>query len=700
MTKRNIFVTTALPYANGPFHIGHITEYILADIWVRHERMAGNQVYFVGADDTHGAPMMIAAQKKGVTPQEFVAETRAGRKQYLDGFHVKFDWWHTTDSPENVELSQDIYRRLKAAGLIYSKEITQYYDTQKGMFLADRFIKGKCPHCGAEDQYGDSCEVCGSVYRPTELINPYSVLSGTKPELRISTHYFFKLSDPKAVQFLREWTSGNGADGKPRVQPEVLAKDQEWLGEGAELEDWDISRDAPYFGIPIPDAPGKYFYVWLDAPVGYLASLKSYFNSIGKNFDEFLMDPKTEQIHFIGKDIIYFHTLFWPAMLHFAGKPYRVPDHIYAHGFVTVGGLKMSKSRGTGIDPLKYLNLGMDPEWLRYYFAYKLNSKVEDVDFSSADFISRTNSDLVGKYVNIASRSAGFLVKRFEGRVSDPAIAESSLIAEIKAAAPDISASFEGREYGKALRAVMELANKVNEYVDQKQPWELAKQPERAAELHAVCSVTLEAFRLLTLFLKPVLPRTAENVETFLNCGELTWNSVDNALSSDKPINPFKHLMKRVDEKQVQQLFELSSKAAKAASEPAKEEKKAEAESEEFVFEPLAPNITFDDFAKVDLRIGKILDCKKVEKSRKLLQLTIDIGEKEPRNIFSGIAAYYKPEDLIGKLTVVVANLEPRKMMGSFSQGMLLSASDGVDTPSGLYLLEPFPGAKPGMRLH
>ena len=445
MTKRNIFVTTALPYANGPFHIGHITEYILADIWVRHERMAGNQVYFVGADDTHGAPMMIAAQKKGVTPQEFVAEIRAGRKQYLDGFHVKFDWWHTTDSPENVELSQDIYRRLKAAGLIYSKEITQYYDTQKGMFLADRFIKGKCPHCGAEDQYGDSCEVCGSVYRPTELINPYSVLSGTKPELRSSTHYFFKLSDPKAVQFLREWTSGNGADGKPRVQPEVLAKDQEWLGEGAELEDWDISRDAPYFGIPIPDAPGKYFYVWLDAPVGYLASLKSYFNSIGKNFDEFLMDPKTEQIHFIGKDIIYFHTLFWPAMLHFAGKPYRVPDHIYAHGFVTVGGLKMSKSRGTGIDPLKYLNLGMDPEWLRYYLAAKLSGRVEDIDFTKPDFFSRVNSDLIGKYVNIASRSAGFIVKRFEGRVLDSAMSDS-LLKALREDAPKVVELYEDRE--------------------------------------------------------------------------------------------------------------------------------------------------------------------------------------------------------------------------------------------------------------
>lgn len=688
MTKRNIFVTTALPYANGPFHIGHITEHILADIWVRHERMAGNQVYFVGADDTHGAPMMIAAQKKGVTPQEFVAEIRAGRKQYLDGFHVKFDWWHTTDSPENVELSQDIYRRLKAAGLIYSKEITQYYDTQKGMFLADRFIKGKCPHCGAEDQYGDSCEVCGSVYRPTELINPYSVLSGTKPELRSSTHYFFKLSDPKAVQFLRDWTSGNGADGKPRVQPEVLAKDQEWLGEGAELEDWDISRDAPYFGIPIPDAPGKYFYVWLDAPVGYLASLKSYFNSIGKNFDEFLMDPKTEQIHFIGKDIIYFHTLFWPAMLHFAGKPYRVPDHIYAHGFVTVGGLKMSKSRGTGIDPLKYLNLGMDPEWLRYYLAAKLSGRVEDIDFTKPDFFSRVNSDLIGKYVNIASRSAGFIVKRFEGRVLDSAMSDP-LLKALREDAPKVIELYEDREYAKAMRLVMELADKTNEYVDHMKPWELAKDPAQAEKLHEVCSVCLEAFRILTNYLKPVLPGVAEKVEAFLGCGELTWSTVDTPLSSANPIQPFKHLMQRVDmEKQLDQLIS-----------EVKEEPKAEALPGG---EAIAPTCTIDDFAKLDLRIAKVVACEAVEGSTKLLKFTLDVGEGKTRTVFSGIkASYSEPAQLVGKLIVMIANLAPRKMRFGLSEGMVLSAADADQkaTP-GFFLLEPFPGAKPGMRIH
>ena len=678
MTKRNIFVTTALPYANGPFHIGHITEYILADIWVRHERMAGNQVYFVGADDTHGAPMMIAAQKKGVTPQEFVAEIRAGRKQYLDGFHVKFDWWHTTDSPENVELSQDIYRRLKAAGLIYSKEITQYYDTQKGMFLADRFIKGKCPHCGAEDQYGDSCEVCGSVYRPTELINPYSVLSGTKPELRSSTHYFFKLSDPKAVQFLRDWTSGNGADGKPRVQPEVLAKDQEWLGEGAELEDWDISRDAPYFGIPIPDAPGKYFYVWLDAPVGYLASLKSYFNSIGKNFDEFLMDPKTEQIHFIGKDIIYFHTLFWPAMLHFAGKPYRVPDHIYAHGFVTVGGLKMSKSRGTG----------MDPEWLRYYLAAKLSGRVEDIDFTKPDFFSRVNSDLIGKYVNIASRSAGFIVKRFEGRVLDSAMSDP-LLKALREDAPKVIELYEDREYAKAMRLVMELADKTNEYVDHMKPWELAKDPAQAEKLHEVCSVCLEAFRILTNYLKPVLPGVAEKVEAFLGCGELTWSTVDTPLSSANPIQPFKHLMQRVDmEKQLDQLIS-----------EVKEEPKAEALPGG---EAIAPTCTIDDFAKLDLRIAKVVACEAVEGSTKLLKFTLDVGEGKTRTVFSGIkASYSEPAQLVGKLIVMIANLAPRKMRFGLSEGMVLSAADADQkaTP-GFFLLEPFPGAKPGMRIH
>lgn len=698
MTNRTIFLTTALPYANGNFHLGHIMEYIQADIWVRHQRMCGTTVHFVGADDSHGAPIMISAQKKGVTPEAYIAEISAGRAKYLDGFYIRFDHWHSTHSKENTELSQDIYKRLKKAGLIYTKDIEQFYDPAREMFLADRFIKGTCPKCGAPDQYGDSCEKCGAVYQPTDLINPYSALSGGKIELRKSKHFFFKLSDPTCVEFMRKWTHGDAPDGTPRLQPQIVAKTEEWLGKDGELNDWDISRDAPYFGIEIPDEPGKYFYVWLDAPVGYLASLKSYCELKGINFEALLETSETEQIHIIGKDIAYFHTLFWPAMLHFAGKPYRVPNHVWAHGFVTVNGEKMSKSRGTGLDPLIYLDLGMDPEWLRYYFAFKLNSKVEDVDFRASDFVSRINSDLVGKYVNIASRSAGFLLKRFDGAVDAKAIAKSELISEIKGSSEEIKNFYEGREFGRALRRVMELANKTNEFVDARQPWELAKNPEKASGLHATCSITLEAFRLLTLYLKPVLPRTAAQSEEFLNCGELSWSSVEESLSPEHKLRPFKHLMKRTDEKQVEELFKLSSQAAK----PAVEEKKTEERTaeEEFVFEPLAPNIAFDDFAKVDLRIGKILDCKKVEKSRKLLQLTIDIGEEQPRNIFSGIAAYYAPEDLIGKLTVVVANLEPRKMMGGVSQGMLLSASDGSDKPTGLYLLEPIPGAKPGMRLH
>ena len=418
MQKRQIFVTTALPYANGHFHIGHIMEYIQADIWVRTQRMYGHTVHFVGADDTHGAPMMIAAQKEGITPQEFVARIAAGRKAYLDGFHIKFDHWYSTDSEENVMLSQDIYKRLKAAGLIYTKDIEQFYDPVKGMFLADRFIKGTCPRCGADDQYGDNCEKCGAVYSPTELINPFSALSGAKPELRKSTHYFFKLSDPACVTFLRDWVNGKGKSGADRVQAEIRAKDEEWLGEG-KLGDWDISRDEPYFGIPIPDAPGKYFYVWLDAPVGYYASLMNYAKKIGFDFWKFLDDEKTEQIHFIGKDIVYFHTLFWPAMLHFAGQPYRVPDNVFVHGFMTVDGRKMSKSRGTGISPMKYLELGMNAEWLRYYLAAKMGPTNDDVDFSKSDFMARVNSDLIGKYINIASRAAGFIVKRFNARVDD-----------------------------------------------------------------------------------------------------------------------------------------------------------------------------------------------------------------------------------------------------------------------------------------
>lgn len=685
MKQRKLFVTTALPYANGAFHMGHIMEYIQADIWVRHERMCGNIVHFVGADDVHGAPIMIAAQKRGLTPQAFVAEIAAGRKQYLDGFHISHDYWGSTDSPENHELSQEIYRRLKNAGLIYTKDVEQFYDTVKGMFLADRFIKGTCPRCGAPDQYGDNCEKCSAVYSPTEVINPYSTLSGSRPELRTSTHYFFKLSDPECVKFLREWTTGNGKDCLPRVQEEVLAKDSEWLGTDGHLTDWDISRDAPYFGIAIPDAPGKYFYVWLDAPVGYLAALKAYSEKKGFDFNEFLSDPETEQVHFIGKDIIYFHTLFWPAMLHFSGKPFRTPDHINAHGFMTVDGQKMSKSRGTGISPLQYLDLGMNAEWLRYYLAAKMNSRVEDVDFTKVDFAQRVNSDLIGKYINIASRAAGFIVKRFEGRILDAAM-KDPLIERIKSRVPEVSAFYEVREFARATRLVMELADAVNEYVDEKKPWELAKDPAQAEALHWVSSVALECFRLLTLCLKPVLPATAERVEAFLSIAPLAWASAAEPLSSVNPIKPYQHLMQRVD--MVRQLDQLLPDHVP--------EPKVRAPGGEAI----APEVTIDDFSKMDLRVAKVIKCQKVEGSTKLLQFTLDVGEGKTRNVFSGIQSAYKPEDLEGRLIIMIANLAPRKMRFGVSEGMILSASDADDKGLGLFVLSPDSGAVPGMRIH
>lgn len=628
---------------------------------------------------------MIAAQKRGLTPQAFVAEIAAGRKQYLDGFHISHDYWGSTDSPENHELSQEIYRRLKNAGLIYTKDVEQFYDTVKGMFLADRFIKGTCPRCGAPDQYGDNCEKCSAVYSPTEVINPYSTLSGSRPELRTSTHYFFKLSDPECVKFLREWTTGNGKDGLPRVQEEVLAKDSEWLGTDGHLTDWDISRDAPYFGIAIPDAPGKYFYVWLDAPVGYLAALKAYSEKKGFDFNEFLSDPETEQVHFIGKDIIYFHTLFWPAMLHFSGKPFRTPDHINAHGFMTVDGQKMSKSRGTGISPLQYLDLGMNAEWLRYYLAAKMNSRVEDVDFTKVDFAQRVNSDLIGKYINIASRAAGFIVKRFEGRILDAAM-KDPLIERIKSRVPEVSAFYEVREFARATRLVMELADAVNEYVDEKKPWELAKDPAQAEALHWVSSVALECFRLLTLCLKPVLPATAERVEAFLSIAPLAWASAAEPLSSVNPIKPYQHLMQRVD--MVRQLDQLLPDHVP--------EPKVRAPGGEAI----APEVTIDDFSKMDLRVAKVIKCQKVEGSTKLLQFTLDVGEGKTRNVFSGIQSAYKPEDLEGRLIIMIANLAPRKMRFGVSEGMILSASDADDKGLGLFVLSPDSGAVPGMRIH
>ncbi len=564
---RNIFVTTALPYANGRFHIGHMMEYIQADIWVRFQRMRGNNVHWVCADDTHGAPIMIAAEKAGKTPQEFVAEIAATRKAYHDGFHLSFDHWHSTDSPENVALAQDIYKRLKANGFIATKTIEQFYDPVKGMFLPDRYIKGECPKCGEKDQYGDSCEKCGAVYAPTDLKNPYSTLSGATPEMRSSEHFFFKLSDPKCVEFLREWTTGKDRHGVARLQSEIIAKTKEWLGEDGKLGDWDISRDAPYFGIPIPDAPGKFFYVWLDAPVGYLAALKSYFDS-GKaktngeprSFDEFLADKDTEQVHFIGKDIAYFHVLFWPAMLKFAG--YKTPDSVNVHGFIQMGGEKMSKSRGTGLDPLKYLSLGMNPEWLRYYIAAKLNANVEDFDFTAEDFMARVNADLIGKYVNIASRTAGFIHKHFEGKLSDRRDAVKLFSqSEVGAAAAEIRDHYEHREFGKAVRRIMELADFVNSYYDVTKPWELAKADPGSAQkitLHLACTQVLECFRLLTIYLAPILPTLAKQSYEFLNIAPQRWLDVENTLPEHHTIKPYKHLMSRVDEKQLDALVGIS----------------------------------------------------------------------------------------------------------------------------------------------
>ena len=718
MTARKLFVTTALPYANGNFHIGHIMEYIQADTWVRAQRMQGNAVNFVGADDAHGAPIMIAAEKAGKTPQQFVADIAAGRKQYLDGFHIAFDNWSNTDSPENHELSKQIYLDLKKAGFIETRTIEQFFDPEKNMFLPDRFIKGECPRCHAKDQYGDNCEVCSSVYAPTDLINPFSALSGATPVMKSSEHFFFKLSDPRAVEFLTEWTQ----DGK-HVQPEVAAKIKEWFGvrtnpdgstsEG--LDDWDISRDAPYFGIEIPDAPGKYFYVWLDAPVGYLASLKNLLNQRGEDYEAYMADPALEQYHFIGKDIITFHTLFWPAMLKFSGR--KTPTKICVHGFLTVNnGEKMSKSRGTGLDPLKYLALQMNPEWLRYYLGAKLNGKNEDIDFTAEDFMLRVNSDLIGKYVNIASRAAGFISKRFEGKLGQVSEDGQALLAALRDQQAAIVAAYEARDTARAAREIMLLCDKVNSYVDANKPWELAKKEGMEARLHDVCTTCIEAFRILTIYLQPILPGVAAEVANFLIVPPESFDDVAKPLGEGWQIGEYKHLMQRVDPKQLESLFEppAGSPVALAVAAPVATKVDKKAKKAEPVIdpnapggEPLAETIGIDDFMKIDLRIAKILECKAVEGSTKLLQLTLDVGEKDEagqpktRNVFSGISSMYSPEQLQGKLTVMVANLAPRKMKFGMSEGMVLAASHADEKANpGIYVLEPFPGAMPGMRIH
>lgn len=712
---RKLFVTTALPYANAAFHIGHMMEYIQADIWVRYQRMqrdngVAREVSFVCADDTHGTPIMIAAEKEGITPQEFVAKIAAGRQQYLDGFHIGFDNWYSTDSPENVELSQGIYRKLRDAGLIVTKTVDRFFDPVKGMFLADRNIKGECPKCGAKDQYGDNCEVCGAAYQPTELINPFSVFTGSTPILKPSEQYFFALSDPRCYTFLKEWLNTPG-----RLQPEMVNKVSEWLGEaGEKLADWDISRDAPYFGIPIPDAPGKFFYVWLDAPVGYLASLKNYCAKQGMDFDALLNDPATEQVHFIGKDIVSFHLLFWPAMLNFAQHPIIDKLKVNVHGHLTVNGEKMSKSRGTGISPLRYLDLKMNPEWLRYYIAFKLNAKVEDLDFNGDDFVARVNSDLIGKYINIASRCAGFIAKKFDGKLAAElsptarAWIAKALTVDGAERQANIGNNFENREFGKALREIMEMADITNQYVDENKPWILSKDEGKVAELHEVCTTALILFRQLTILLSPVLPQIAARVAEMFGDRDLSWSdSQGDAVWQPmlgRTIGAYAHLMQRVDAKMVEELFDRPAvSTAPATPAPLAALLTAAPVSgavDALDIEPLAPEISIDDFTKIDLRIAKIVNCEAVDGSTKLLRLTLDVGEGRHRNVFSGIKSAYQPEQLIGKLTVLVANLAPRKMKFGVSEGMVLCASAADEKlDPGLYVLEPWPGAKPGMRI-
>ncbi|MCY0387450.1 methionine--tRNA ligase [Robbsia sp. Bb-Pol-6] len=717
IVPRRILVTSALPYANGQIHIGHLVEYIQTDIWVRTLRMHGHEVYYVGADDTHGTPIMLSAEKEGITPKQLIDRVWGEHKRDFDSFGISFDHYYTTDSPENKQLADRIYLALRDAGLIEARDVEQAYDPVREMFLPDRFIKGGCPVCGAKDQYGDSCEVCGATYEATELVDPYSVVSGATPVRRTSTHYFFRLSDPRCEGFLRRWVA-------QLAQPEATNKMNEWLGEDGDnkLGDWDISRDAPYFGFEIPDAPGKYFYVWLDAPVGYYASFKNFCASRGLDFDDWIRhDTTTEQYHFIGKDILRFHTLFWPAMLEFSGL--RTPTNVFAHGFLTVDGKKMSKSRGTFITAHSVIETGMNPEWLRYYFAAKLNSAIEDIDLNLEDFVARVNSDVVGKYVNIASRTAGFLNKRFDGKVLDAAMADP-LLARLREGVPTVAAHYEQREYSRALRLVMELADAVNAYVDTAKPWEQARSAENAAVLHATCSVSLEAFRLLTIALKPVVPQLAQAVETLLGVAPLKWTDIGTPLSSAHVIAPYKHLTSRVEARHIEALLaanrdSLAPAAPDAADAGVKKKKTSSgatdksapgtgakgagarsAAASDATTAADAGQIGIDDFAKIDLRVAKIVDCQEVEGSNKLLRFSLDLDEGRLRTVFSGIRSAYRPADLIGRLTVVVANLAPRKMKFGISEGMVLAASAKDEkAESGLYLLEPHSGARVGMRI-
>ena len=684
-SNRKILVTSALPYANGSIHLGHLVEYIQTDIWVRYQKMQGHHVHYVCADDTHGTPIMLRAEKEGITPEALIANVHKEHSADFADFLVAFDHYYSTNAPENKELSQSIYKKLKAAGKIATKTIEQFYDPVKNMFLPDRFIKGECPKCHAKDQYGDSCEVCGATYNPTELINAYSAVSGAAPVRKETEHYFFKLSE--CEQFLKDWTRSG------TLQGEAANKMGEWFENG--LNDWDISRDAPYFGFEIPDAPGKYFYVWLDAPIGYMASFKKLCQDQGLDFDEYWkQDSETELYHFIGKDILYFHALFWPATLEYSG--HRKPTQIFAHGFLTVNGEKMSKSRGTFITARSYLEHIKNPEYLRYYYAAKLNSTMEDIDLNLEDFVARVNSDLVGKYINIASRTAGFINKRFDGKLK-PA-ANNAVIAEIKASASMIADCYAEREYGKALREIMRLADLANGYVAEKAPWVIAKQEGQDALLQEVCSDALEMFRLLTLYLKPVLPKLAAEIEQFLNIASLNWHAIETSLTDQHVINAYEHLITRVEMKQIEAMTEANKENLQAtAPQTHSQQRHAEHQQKDATVEAeQAEFISIDDFTKIDLRIAKIVNAEHVEGAEKLLKLSLDIGEAKPRQVFAGIKSAYEPATLVGRLTVMVANLAPRKMKFGMSEGMVLAASDERGGP---YILSPDSGAQPGMRV-
>ena len=670
---RKIFVTCALPYANGSIHLGHMLEHIQADIWVRYQRLKGNEIHFVCADDTHGTPVMIKAKQLGITPEEMLKSVAAEHKADFSGFEISFDNYYSTHSPENQFFSNAIYNKLKERGYIASRKISQLFDPEKKMFLPDRFVKGTCPKCKAADQYGDNCEACGATYSPTELINPYSAISGAKPELKETEHFFFDL--PQFEGVLKDWIK-TGA-----IPDEMANKLNEWFDSG--LQQWDISRDAPYFGFEIPDQPGKYFYVWLDAPIGYLGSFKNYCDRV-KNvvFEDYIKkDSDCEMYHFIGKDILYFHSLFWPAMLN--GAEYRMPTKLFIHGYVTVNGAKMSKSKGTFIKAATFLK-HFPAETLRYYYAAKSNAKIDDLDLNLEDFIARVNSDLVNKVVNLASRTANFINRKFANKLAAQ-LTEDQIFSEFANANETIETAYEGREYAKAVREIMRLADIANKYVDDTAPWVLAKDPDKSEELHQVCTNALNMFRILLTYLKPIIPSLVKAGEDFLGL-ELTWENANKPLIAAE-INQFKPLFKRIEQKQVDEMIKESKEdLAKAAPKPAVENKEEE----------LAPQITIDDFAKIDLRVARIVKAEHVEGAEKLISLELDLGF-EQRHVFAGIKSAYKPEDLVGRLTVMVANLAPRKMKFGVSEGMVCAAGPGGKD---IFLLSPDSGAQPGMRIH